>query len=77
MIGENGPQNNVGIEAGDTDDDRGRGNAQGVSEEAAQFIRVLFEDGDFITVRPIETWVEDNRKRSRVLYRSGVAVTAR
>lgn len=32
------------------------------------YLSTLFEKSDFVTFRPIETWTELNKKRSRVLY---------
>ena len=32
------------------------------------YLSILFEKSDFVTFRPIETWTELNKKRSRVLY---------
>lgn len=40
-----------------------------VRHPADSFLAALFEDGDTIIFRPIETWTEGNRKQSRVLYR--------
>ncbi|MEQ9588027.1 MAG: hypothetical protein RJS97_08745 [Parvibaculaceae bacterium] len=37
---------------------------------AERFLRALFEDGDRILFRPIETWTEMGRKRSRVDFDS-------
>lgn len=39
------------------------------SGDAAQFLEALFEPGDTMLIRPIETWTEDNRKRSAVDYK--------
>ena len=38
-------------------------------EPAARFLSTLFVDSDTILFRPIETWVEAGKKRSRVDYR--------
>ncbi len=34
------------------------------------FLRTLFGEGDVVLFRPIETWTEANKKRSRVIYKS-------
>ncbi len=34
------------------------------------FLRTLFGEGDVVVFRPIETWTEANKKRSRVIYKS-------
>jgi len=36
---------------------------------AVKFLRALFSESDIILFRPIETWTEDGRKRSRVDFR--------
>jgi len=33
------------------------------------FLKALFASGDYILIRPIESWIEDKKKRSRVDYR--------
>jgi hypothetical protein len=38
-------------------------------ETATQFLRALFDEQDLILFRPIETWTEEGRKRSRGDYR--------
>src|SRR5690606_12993585 len=38
------------------------------------FLGVLFEPGDTITLRPIETWTEDKRKGTRVDYKGIVCL---
>ena len=42
---------------------------QGVTQ-AVQFLQVIFQPGDYILVRPIETWTEDGQKKSKVDYES-------
>ena len=39
-----------------------------VSNNVITFLAVLFEPSDNVTIRPIETWEEDGRKQSRVLW---------
>lgn len=39
-------------------------------ETGTRFLWALFEEKDTILFRPIETWVEGGKKRSRVLYKS-------
>ncbi|HEX3999768.1 MAG TPA: hypothetical protein VHX65_14550 [Pirellulales bacterium] len=39
-------------------------------EPAARFLSALFDEADTILFRPIETWIEADRKRSRVDYKS-------
>ena len=41
-----------------------------VAEVAVTFLRALFSESDIILVRPIETWTEEGRKRSRVDYQN-------
>lgn len=39
-------------------------------EVGETFLRALFADGDTVLFRPIETWTEAGKKRSRVIYKS-------
>src|SRR6187431_2103198 len=39
-------------------------------QQAIQFFSTLFDEQDLILFRPIETWIEAGRKRSRVDYRN-------
>lgn len=39
------------------------------AEIGARLFAALFEPGDYILLRPVETWVEDGRKRSRVDFK--------
>ena len=37
-------------------------------ETAVRFLSTLFDEKDVVLFRPIETWVENGKKRSRVDY---------
>ena len=47
-----------------------------VPVEVGQFIGTVFDPADVVLVRPIETWAEDGRKRSRVVYPAVACPTA-
>jgi hypothetical protein len=38
------------------------------------YLTTLFEPSDFVTFRPIETWVEKGKKKSRVLYKQILSI---
>jgi putative DNA primase/helicase len=40
-----------------------------IPSQLVQFINALFARGDWVSIRPIETWTEEQRKRSRVAYK--------
>jgi len=48
------------------------GKANPAIETGLAFLRVLFDEADTVLFRPIETWIEGDRKRSRVDYRRTV-----
>src|SRR2546421_299405 len=43
--------------------------SKGVPDDLRRFLGALFEPADCVLVRPIETWTEGGRKRSRVVYK--------
>ncbi len=38
------------------------------SDQTDAYLKALYKPDDLVTLRPIETWTENNRKQSRVLY---------
>jgi P4 family phage/plasmid primase-like protien len=45
-------------------------------EVGAKFLSALFAESDTVLFRPIETWTEEGKKRSRVIYKSVIYRTA-
>jgi hypothetical protein len=41
----------------------------GIPPELAQFVLAIFDPSDLVLIRPVETWMADGKKRSRVDYR--------
>ena len=45
-------------------------------EQLEEFIGAMFEPSDFVELRPIETWEDDGKKRSRLLFRDRAWIRA-
>jgi hypothetical protein len=50
-------------------DPAGPSNDDSLIETGIRFLQAIFDEKDTILFRPIETWIEDARKQSRVLYK--------
>src|SRR5262249_44491716 len=72
------PRMDTDIIHSNTAEDKGAGNESTIptsstipnSEVALHFLTALFDSGDHVLIRPIETWTEELTKKSRVVYQS-------
>lgn len=44
-------------------------------EQITTYLSTLFAPTDYVTFRPKETWTEDGKKKSRVLYKQSTAIS--
>ena len=46
------------------------------TDQVSTYLSTLFDPADYVTFRPIETWTEGNKKKSRVLYKKVLSIPA-
>ena len=46
------------------------------ADQVSTYLSTLFDPADFVTFRPIETWKERGKKRTKVLFKQIVSIPA-